>query len=217
MRFGRRALAIFRRIPVWLYIVLFLIGVGFIRVYEIRIEEEAAARYLQIVDNFEKAPFAGVYWIINVYRVDHALLPANRPITTYETYIFDVVPKGAIGCSTSIRSIQMELIGAAFTIVPPYPQSRPIEDYCGGGALTSTPTITWDVLAKQAGLHVAALRIVGLDSQNHQVDDKTFEVPIWVKDPSALVPISQGLAVLSGIGTLLSILDWLNRRHASPK
>ena len=111
----------------------------------------------------------------------------------------------------------MELIGAAFTIVPPGAQSRPIEDFCGGHPIISPPIITWDVLAKQGGRHVAALRIVGLDSQNHQVDDKTFEVPIWVKDPSALVPISQGLAVLSGIGTLLSILDWLNRRHASPK
>jgi hypothetical protein len=110
----------------------------------------------------------------------------------------------------------MELIGAAFTIVPPGAQSRPIEDFCGGHPIISPPIITWDVLAKQGGRHVAALRIVGLDSQKQPVDDKTFEVPILVKDPSPLIPIGTAVAVLSGMGTLLSIMDRLKVRHISP-
>jgi hypothetical protein len=73
-------------------------------VHEDLIQKEVARRYLQIVNNFDKSPYGGVYWIINVYGVDRALLENSGPLTTYETYMFDVQPKGVTDakfCSTS--------------------------------------------------------------------------------------------------------------------
>ena len=89
----RRVVAISRAIPLWAYIALFLIGVVSVVVHEDLIQKEVARRYLQIVNNFDKSPYGGVYWIINVYRVDRALLENSGPLTTYETYMFDVQPK----------------------------------------------------------------------------------------------------------------------------
>jgi hypothetical protein len=223
MSFGQRASAIFRRVPVWAYIALFLIGVGCIQLYERGIQAEAYRRYKQIVDNVELLPYAGVYWIINVYKVDRSLLPITRPFTTYDTYLVDVQPKGVdpavADCSGPIRSIRMELLGPAFDVAPPYAQTRPIEDYCRRktGSLDSTPIITWDVLAKQGGLHVAGLRIVGLDSNNKSVagEDATIEVPIWVKDPSMMLAIGQGITFLGGLATLIAIVDRLKGRQIS--
>ena len=79
--------------PLWAYLALFLIGVVSVVAHEDLIQKEVARRYLQIVNNFDKSPYGGVYWIINVYRVDRALLENSGPLTTYETYMFDVQPK----------------------------------------------------------------------------------------------------------------------------
>ena len=64
---------------------------------------------------------------------------------------------------------------------------------------------------------VAALRIVGLDSQKQPVDDSTFEVPIWVNDPGPLIPIGTIVAVLGAIGTALSLWDRFRGRNVSSK
>jgi hypothetical protein len=221
MGFARRVAAVARDIPLWVFIALFLIGVVSIVMFENSIQNEVFARYMEQVKTFDTTPYGGIYWIINVYGVDRVLLRGSGPLTTTETYIFDVQPKGvkdARFCSTTpIRSIEMELIGAAFTIVPPDPQSRPIEDYCGGRSIQSTPILTWEVLAKQAGHHVAALRIVGLDSQKQPVDDATFEVPIVVKDPGSLISIGTIVAVLGAIGTALSLWDRFRAPNSSSK
>jgi len=156
--------------------------------------------------------------------VDHQVVLFNNrfrynPITTSESYILNVQYNGVrdaqFCATTSIRSIGMELVGAAFTIVPSATQLRPITDYCGGDS-HRLPAITWkwEILAKQGGLHAAALRIFGLDSQQHQVEDETFEVPILVEEPFTLIPIATlVVTLLGGTGTALSIWDALKRRR----
>lgn len=204
--------AAFGRVHLLVYVALILVGGGVIvdKVYQAHVDSEVARDHQNIVLQLLHEPIAGVVYELKVYQVYPWMRPLqfNGPLTTRDSYSFEITPHDVSDCSQSpIRQVQIEFLSPAFAIDPPDRQSHLLDllrqNYCVATPQTTSVTYHWDVLAKQEGHHVVSLRIVGLDSRGNQANEgDTIEVPVLVTNgPFTAVP-----GIVSTLGALLGLV-----------
>jgi hypothetical protein len=212
-----------RRIPVWVYLALLAAGIVVVadEIYQWYTSAEAAKAYAQTVNDLLRSPIAGMTYDVNVFRWAPTMtaVPSNGPLTTWDSYSFEVSPQGSDCAQSPIRDVNIEFLSPAFDVEPENRISIDMvslqHNYCVASANQTTPRYHWDVLARQEGHHVVALRIVGLDENHKEVVANTIEVPVIVSDtPFTLAGIVGSLGALGGlVGLGFNLADRFSRRR----
>jgi hypothetical protein len=217
----RIVFAILRRIPAWVYVAVLVIGFGLFAetVYQLWANSQAAAAYAQTANDLLRSPIAGMTYEVKVYKwsPEMQLLPSNGPLTTADSYSFEMTPEGSDCAKSSIRQVTVQFLSPAFSVEPSNRLDRDMptlqHNYCVASPSSVTVNYHWDVLARQEGHHVVALRVSGLDEKGRQVSEDTVEVPIIVSNnPFTLARIIATVGALGGfIGVVFTIADRFTR------
>jgi len=223
-RLARELVVEVRRVPLRFYIVLFFVGIVLIARfgYQQLVRSQAAREHARVTESVLRQPIEGMLYQITIHDWSPSmrLLPFNGPLTSHDSYSFELIPAGSSDCrATSIQQIAVEFRSPAFDIGSPARESRPLQQlqqgYCSPGPVAAP--YHWDGLAKQEGQHVVSFQIMGIDARGNPVFVRTIEEGIIVSDDpftfTAVIGILTGIA--GAIGASVTVADWLGRGRAS--
>jgi hypothetical protein len=210
----RAALRSIRRVPVWIYFALLTVGVIFAgnAIYQRDTSLDAAKAYAQATNEMLRSPIAGITYELTVYQWQQLPVSSNGPLTTADSFSFEVAPQGSDCSKGQIRRVEIEFLSPAFSVEPEnrigHNMTALQQNYCIASRKPLLINYHWDVLARQAGHHVVALRIIGLDAKGKEVSVHPLEIPVVVSDnPFTLVGLIGSLGAIGGfIGIFLSLL-----------
>ena len=211
--------ATLRRVPPLVYIALIALGSVLLArdLYEQHVAADAAAANKVALDETTRASIGGINYGITLYRWSPSKSPlgVGDPLTTRNSYSLEIAPRGSDCAHGPVQRVQIELQSPALNFEPVRPVSIDMaalqQYYCAvTPSAAAPPAYHWDVLAKQDGDHVLAVRVAGLDKNGNEVSaNPTLEVPFVVSDnPFTLAGVLGTLGAIGGvIGALFALGD----------
>ncbi len=211
-----------RRVPPWIYIGLIVIGVVVAVDAIARYESASAAAndFTARTNESLRLPITGITFKATTYYWGPPKLPLapNEPLTTQDSYAFEMSPQGSDCSRGPTQKILIEFLSPAFAVESEQrlafaiPQLQ--HDFCSAGQPLNL-SYEWNVLAKQEGHHIITLLIVGLDGKGNELSELPVEIPVVVSNnPLTVTSVVASLGGLGGfIGILFAVADHLSQRR----
>ena len=164
--------------PPLVYIALIALGSVLLArdLYEQHVAADAAAANKVALDETTRASIGGINYGITLYRWSPSKSPlgVGDPLTTRNSYSLEIAPRGSDCAHGPVQRAQIELQSPALNFEPVRPVSIDMaalqQYYCAvTPSAAAPPAYHWDVLAKQDGDHVLAVRVAGLDKNGNEV------------------------------------------------
>jgi hypothetical protein len=214
-----------RKVPIWVYVGLALVGIVVTgdSIAQRKSAAAAANDFAALTNESLRLPITGITFKATTYRWAPPKQPPkqplepNAPLTTNDSYSFELTPQGSDCRSGPTRSIAIALSSPAFAIDSEQRQAFTIpqleHDFCSAGQPLNL-SYQWNVLAKQEGHHIITLIIIGLDAKGKELSELSVEIPVIVSNnPLTLPGVIASLGGIGGfIGLFFTITDHLSQR-----